>query len=50
MVHKGIQLPSIEMRNIYGKDPIAWIFHMEKLFNLHEVPTLQKVGIASLHL
>ena len=33
-----------------GKDPITWIFQMEKMFDLHQVPTMQKVTIASLYL
>ena len=33
-----------------GKDPITWIFQMEQLFDLHQVPTMQKVTIASLYL
>ena len=37
------------MRNFDGKDPITWIFQMEQLFDLHQVPTLQKVTIASLY-
>ena len=38
------------MRKFDGKDPIMWIFQMEKFFDLHQVPTLQKVTIASLYL
>jgi hypothetical protein len=38
------------MRKFDGKDPITWIPHMEKLFDLHNVPHTQKVRIASLYL
>ena len=38
------------MRKFDGKDQIAWIFQMEQFFDLHQVPTLQKVTIASLYL
>ena len=38
------------MRKFDGKDPITWIFQMEQLFDLHQVPNLQKVTIASLYL
>ena len=38
------------MRNFDGKDPITWIFQMEQFFDLHQVPTMQKVTIASLYL
>jgi hypothetical protein len=47
---RGIQLPKIEMRKFDGKDPITWIFQMEHFFDLHQVPNLQKVTIASLYL
>ena len=43
-------IPKIDMRKFYGKDPITWIFKMEKFFDLHQVPTLQKVTIESLYL
>ena len=46
----GILVPKIYMRTFDGKDPIMWIFHMEQLFDLHQVPNLQKVTIASLYL
>ena len=46
----GIQLPKIDMRKFDGKDPITWIFQMEQFFDLHQVPNLQKVTIASLYL
>jgi hypothetical protein len=38
------------MRKFDGKDPITWIFQMEQFFDLHQVPTLQKVTLASLYL
>ena len=38
------------MRKFDGKDPITCIFQMEQLFDLHQVPNLQKVTIASLYL
>ena len=47
---RGIQLPKTDMRKFDGKDPITWIFQMEKLFYIHHVPNLQKVTIASLYL
>ena len=50
MVPKGLQLPKIDMRKFDGKDPITWIFQMEQFFDIHQVPNLQKVTIASLYL
>ena len=47
---KIVQLPKIDMRKFDAKDPITWIFQMEKFFNIHQVPKLQKVTIASLYL
>ena len=47
---RGIQLPKIDMRKFDRKDPITWIFQMEQFFDLHQVPNLQKVTIASLYL
>ena len=44
------QLPKIDMRKFDGKEPITWIFQMEQFFDLHQVPNLQKVAIASLYL
>ena len=32
---RGIQIPKIDMRKFYGKNPITWIFQMEELFDLH---------------
>ena len=43
-------LPKIDMRNFDGKDQISWIFEMQQFFDLHHVPTMQKVTIASLYL
>ena len=39
-----------DMRNFDGKDPVNWILQMEKYFDLHGVPQLQKVCIASSYL
>ena len=47
---RGIQLLKIDMRKFDGKDPITWIFQMEHFFDLHQVPTSEKVTIASLYL
>ena len=41
-------IPKNDMRKFDGKDPITWIFHIEQFFDLHQVPTLQKVTITSL--
>ena len=38
------------MRKFDGNDPITWIFQMEQFIAIHQVPTLQKVTIASLYL
>jgi hypothetical protein len=38
------------MSKFDGKDPITWIFQMEQFFDLHQVPTLQNVTLASLYL
>jgi hypothetical protein len=43
-------IPKIDMRKFDGKDPITWIFQMEQLFDIYQVPTLQKVTLASLYL
>ena len=45
-----MQLPKIDMIEFNGKDPITWIFQMEQLFDMHQVPNLQKVPIATLYL
>ena len=42
--------PKIDMWKFDGKDPITWIFQMEHLFDLHDVPQTQKVWIVSLYL
>jgi len=34
------------MRKFDGKDPVNWILQMDKYFDLHGVPLLQKVCIA----
>jgi hypothetical protein len=38
------------MRKFDGKSPITWIFQMEQFFDLHQVPSIQKVTITSLYL
>jgi len=38
------------MRKFYGKDSVNWILHMEKYFDLHGVPLLEKVCISSSYL
>jgi len=38
------------MRKFDGKDPITWILHMEKYFDLPDAQLLQNVSIASLYL
>ena len=38
------------MRKFDGKDPVNWIREMEQYFDLHGVPLLQKVCIASSYL
>jgi hypothetical protein len=43
-------IPKIDMRKFDGKHPITWIFHMEQFFDLHQVPSLQKVPITFLYL
>ena len=45
-----IQLTKFDKRKFDGKGPMTWIFQMEQYFDLHEVPNLQKVTIASLYL
>ena len=47
---RNYYIPKIDKRKFDGKDPITWIFHMEQLFDLHQVPTLQKIIISSLYL
>ena len=34
---KNHHIPNIDMRKFYGKDPITWILHMEKYFDLNNV-------------
>lgn len=38
------------MRKFDGKDSVNWILQMEKYFDIHGVPLLQKVCIASNYL
>jgi hypothetical protein len=40
----------INIRKFDNKDPITWIFHIYQFFDLHQVPNLQKVPIASSYL
>ena len=39
-----------KMRKFDGKDPVNWILQMEQYFDLHGVPLLKKVCIASSYL
>jgi hypothetical protein len=43
-------IPKIDMRKFDGKNTIIWIFHIEQFFDLHQVPRLEKVTIASSYL
>ena len=45
---KTHQILNIDMNKFDGKDPITWILHMEKLFDLQDVQHTQNVLIASL--
>jgi hypothetical protein len=47
---KAKHFPKMDMRSFDGKDPITWILHIEKFFDLHDVPHIQKVRIVSLYL
>jgi hypothetical protein len=47
---KTNHVPKIDMRKFDGKDPITWILQMEQFFDLHNVPHIQNVRIASLYL
>ena len=47
---RNYHIPKIDMRKFDGKDALTWICQMEHLFDLHQVPTQQKVTIASLYL
>ena len=40
----------IDISKFDGNDPITQIFNMEQFFDLHQLPTLQKVTISSLYL
>jgi len=44
---KVIKSRKIKMRRFDGKDPVNWILQMEQYFDLHGVPVLQKVCLAS---
>ena len=43
-------IPNINMRKFYGKDPVTWILQMEQHFDLHNVQRTQKVCIETLYL
>ena len=47
---RNYHIPKIYMRKFDGKDALTWICQMEHFFDLHHVPTQQKVTIASLYL
>ena len=47
---KNHHIPKMDMRKFDGKDPVTWILHMEKYFDLNNVQNTQKVRIATLHL
>ena len=49
-VPRNYFIPKIDMRKFDGKDPITWIFQMKHFCDQHQVPTMQKVTIASLYL
>jgi hypothetical protein len=38
------------MNKFDGKYTITWIFQMDQLFDLHQVPTFQKVTCTSMYL
>jgi hypothetical protein len=40
---KTNDVPAINKRKFNGNDPITWILRMEKFFDLHNVPHIQKV-------
>ena len=41
------EIKKSDMRKFDGKDPVNWILQMEQYFDLHGVPLLQNVCIAS---
>ena len=43
-------IPKLDMRKFYGKDPTNWLCQMEQFFDIHHVPSQQKVSMASLYL
>ena len=47
---KTHHIPKISMRKFDCKDPVTWILHMEKYFDLNNVQNAQKVCITTLHL
>ena len=50
LVPRNDSTPKINMRKFDGNGPITWILQTEQFCDLHQVPTLQKVTIASLYL
>ena len=50
VILKNHHIPNMDMRKFDGKDPVTWILHMEKYFDLNNVQKTQKVHIATLHL
>ena len=47
---KNHHISKIDMRKFDGKDPVTWILHMEKYFDLHDVQQTQNIHIAYLYL
>ena len=47
---KTHDVPKIDMRKVYRKDPKTWILHMDKFLDLHNVKSTQKLRIATLYL
>ena len=43
-------IPKLDMRKFDGKDPTNWLCQMEQFFDIHHVPSQQKVSMASLYL
>ena len=43
-------IQKMNMRKFDGKDPVAWILHMEQYFDLNNVQNTQKVHIATIYL
>ena len=55
-IEKQLESTKVESSKVNGKeslmekDPITYIFQMDQFFDIHQVPTLQKVTIASLYI